>query len=354
MSKYLQIWLPVALLGIGCSIAYGQALSGDYDVALQQSGQGLPPVVVDPATLPKPGPDATGGQGGFDPQQYSGVNSGAGAINPDGTIPWSSNLITRDSDRVGSYNQPVWTTQRPFAASRTYVLPAGQMQVEQWARPTFPKGKKPEYRFLTEYAVGLTGRFQLDIYERWNVEPNANDEEQANHEGVQIELRYALANWGEIWMNPTLYGEWVEKGGPQDKPNKYELKLLLADEIAPNLFYASNFILEQEVRGEKENELGWSNALSTPLIERKLMAGVECLWAGTQNNAPNAKRSNEFTIGPSLQWRPTNRLYLTLVSLFGTTHDAPDCQIYAIMGYQFGGRAGPSGNIAGPASTIGN
>ena len=314
----------------------------DLEAALQSQPEGtLPPVVVEPTPQPT-----------YDPVPYVGSGSPYGPY-PYGTIPWNSNEITSDRDLVGPYGQPQWTTQRPFSTARSYVLPAGMMQFEQWVRPTYNKGAKPEYRFLEEYAVGLPGRFQLDIYERWNVEAE-NDHEKANHEGVQIELRYALADWGVIPLNPTLYAEWVERGGPQDKPNKYEIKLLLSEEILPNVYYASNIIMEQEVAGELENELGWSNAFSTTLIERKLLAGFECLWQGQNVHGNRGDRTSQFTIGPSFQYRPTNRTYLNVVSLFGTSVDAPQCQMYFIFGYQWGGRAGLSQNISGPASTIGN
>ena len=329
----------VALLGSRPVLA-----QDEYLVNQERNQPTLPPVEVFPSQ--------PSGQNyyndGTDRGNYYGVF-------PYGTIPWYSDEIASDADLVGPYAQPAWTTQRPFATSRTYVLPPGQMQVEQWVRPTYPRNGKPEYRFLEEFAIGLPGRFQLDIYERWNVEPNEVDREKANHEGVQIELRWAVADWGVIPLNPTLYAEWVERGGPQDKANKYELKLLMSDELLPNLYYATNLILEQEVEGELENELGWSNALSTTIIDRKLLAGVECLWSGVNVHGARDTRTNEFTIGPSIQLRPTNRTFLNVVSLFGTTEDAPECQMYIIFGYQFGGRAGPSdGYIAGPASTIGN
>jgi hypothetical protein len=287
------------------------------------------------------------------PESMSGTQVGPNYAA--GAIPWTSDAIRSDSTRVGPYDQPVWTTQRPFAATRAYVLPAGEVDVEQWVRPTWRDGEQTEYRFLEEVAVGLPGRFQLDLYERWNIEPDALNVEQVNHEGVQIELRWAVADWGAIPLNPTLYAEWVERGGPQDKPDKYELKLLLAEELTPRLFYASNFIIEQEVAGGRETELGWSHALSTPLVERKLLAGVEAYWSSTSTASSRDNPAKLFQIGPSLQWRPTNRTFLDVVALFGTTPDSPTTQMYVIFGYQFGTRAGPvSGQISAPASTRGN
>lgn len=298
----------------------------------------LPEVTVTPRPQPRYRPSFPGYQGGF----------------PTWGIPWNSDWIVSDQQRVGPYNQPVWTTQRPFAASRVYVLPPGQAQVEQWVRPTWERTGKPEFRMLEEVAIGLPGRIQIDLYERWNIEPDANDRQQANHEGVQIEVRWALADWGRIPFNPTLYAEWVERGGPQEKPNKYELKLLLAQEVFRSWYYASNLILEQETSGERETELGWSHALSTTIIERKLMAGVETVASRTTITGSRSSADIVCLAGPSMQFRPTNRSFLNVVGLFGTTSE-PFCQMYVIYGWQFGTRAGPArGYLGGPASTIAN
>lgn len=266
-------------------------------------------------------------------------------------IPWSSNAIGSYNTRVGPYNQPAWTTQRPFASTRSYVLPPGQARVEQWIRPTWDDGER-EFRFLEEFAIGLPGRFQLDIYERWNIEPNNQGNEIANHEGVQLELRWALANWGVIPFNPTLYAEWVERGGRQNKPNVYEFKLLLSEDLGCNLFYSSNLILEQEVRGDRATELSWSNAFATPIIDGILLGGMEMVYTVATEAGNRSDQAFEFMIGPSLHWNATQRWYLDVVGLFGTTDDAPDARMFIVAAYQFGYRAGPSRYA--PVSTIGN
>src|SRR5439155_23246830 len=43
----------------------------------------------------------------------------------------SAGEATTDRTLVGSYQQPAWTTDRPFASTRSYVLPAGQVEFEQ-------------------------------------------------------------------------------------------------------------------------------------------------------------------------------------------------------------------------------
>ncbi|MFO0948883.1 MAG: hypothetical protein U1D30_23715 [Planctomycetota bacterium] len=93
--------------------------------------------------------------------------------------------------------------------------------------------------------------------------------------------------------------------------------------------------------------------MATPLIERKLLGGMECLVRS--NSVHDARGDAEYTfrIGPSLQLRPTNRTFVTMTPLFGTTGHSPYCEAYLIAGYQFGYRAGPSSPIV-PVSTIGN
>src|SRR5512135_3453884 len=115
------------------------------------------------------------------------------------------------------------------------------------------------------------------------------------------------------------------------------------------LFYASNVTFEQETGGGRAQEIAFSQALSTPLIERKLLAGVEMLLQSTTESGSRGDPEVEFLIGPSVQWRPSNRTFLNVVPLFGTTKDSPIAQMFVIFGYQFGGRAGPSRGISGPA-----
>ena len=260
-----------------------------------------------------------------------------------GTIDWSSDAITSDSTPVGSYNQPAWTTQRPFTSVRAYVLPEGQWQVEQWYRPRWKKDGTREDRVLEEIAIGLPHRLQLDLYWRWNIKQDEDQHYNANHEGVQLELRWALANWGEIPLNPTLYGEWIQRSNKDDEPDKYELKALLADSfLNDRIFWAANFILEQEVGGEKETELGFSQAFSTTIIERKLMAGVEMWYRQANVHGSRADWERQLLVGPTLQWRPTNRTFLDVAPLIGCTKDAPKVELFIVFGFQFGQRAGPS------------
>jgi hypothetical protein len=311
--------------------------------------QDLPPVPMEPTLPPvvvQPGEDDNFVDD-YSNQVFFGNGGG-------GSISWNA-PASSFNQRVGSYGQPAWTTQRPFASTRAYVLPEGVCEFEQWARPTWDEGEPAEWRMLEEVAVGMPHRIQLDLYERWNIEPDDDGNQRANHEGVQIEMRYALADWGAIPLNPTLYLEWVERGGPQeDKPNKWEAKLLLADEITPNLFFATNPYIEQEVAGELETEIGFNTALATPIIDGRLLGGIESEFSATtvEDNRSNAEVS--LTLGPSFQLRPTPRTFLDLVGLFGTTDESPVARMYIVWGIQFGARPGPTNGYYGSAATRGD
>lgn len=272
---------------------------------------------------------------------------------PRGTISWDSGAITSSSTPVGPYGQPSWTTTRPFAGTRAYVLPPGQMQYDQWYRPKWPRQGKVDQFFQHEIEIGLPGRFQLDVYEDWRIKQF--DEEgklDCRQEGVQIELRWAFADWGVIPLNPTLYVEWVQRG--HGEPDKYEFKFLLADTLIEDaLFYAANVNFEQEVGGDHETEVVFSQGFSMPIIDRKLLAGCEMILKCATVTGHRSDPAVEFSIGPSMQYIFNNRMFLNVVPLFGTTKDAPLLETFFVFTYQFGYRAGPTSEISGPTASRG-
>ena len=124
--------------------------------------------------------------------------------------------VLRQDMPVGPYNQPEWTTERGFGTSRVYVRPPGSIEFNQFWTPEWKDGHV-EHSFREEVEIGLPYRLQLDLYQNWGIE-----EGDTVYRESSVELRYALANWGKIPLNPTLYGEWNFKDAA---PDKWELKL---------------------------------------------------------------------------------------------------------------------------------
>ena len=230
---------------------------------------------------------------------------------------------------VGENQQPEWTAYRRFSTTRIYVLPPWQFEFEQWWKGKFPDEGKSEHLFQSEVEVGLPYRFQIDFYE--NIENTADD--TTRHSGNQIEMRWALAEWGKILLNPTLYGEWKLN---DHAPDAFELKLLFGEELAPRWHWGFNIFYEQEINGARTTEAGFSQAVSYTLLDSKLSVGAEMNFERTTEKGSRGEPEIEFLIGPSIQWRATPRAHIDLVPLFGTTRDSPIVEAYLILAFELG------------------
>jgi hypothetical protein len=149
-----------------------------------------------------------------------------------------------------------------------------------------------------------------------------------------VELRWALADWDVIPLNPTLYAEykWAnhDLGG-----DVLELKLLLGDNIGDDLSYGINFIWEQELTHSKTTEWQVSGGLSYDISDA-ISAGVESRYIRETVAGERGNPEHKFLIGPSLQFRPSRNTFIDLVSLFGVTKAAADIEAYLIFGINFG------------------
>jgi hypothetical protein len=250
----------------------------------------------------------------------------------------------REDAPVGENRQPEWTAQRRFSTTRTYVIPPWEVEVEQWWQGKFPRAGGSEHLFQSEIEIGLPYRFQVDLYE--NVD--RTQEGRWRYGGTQVEARWAFAEWGRIPLNPTLYGEW--KFNNVD-PDAYELKLLLAEDLAPRWHWGFNLFYEQAISGTRTTEWGFSQAVSYTLIDQKLSAGIEMNFEHTTEAGSRGNPEIEFLLGPSVQWRPTRNTHIDFVPLFGLTHDSPRVEAFIVAGIDFGRAGGEKG--AAPVSVRG-
>ena len=224
---------------------------------------------------------------------------------PDGAL--------REEDRIGSYGQPRWTARRRFTEARAYVVPEGQIEFEYWLVLKERRNGQPTQRKqIYEVEIGLPYRFQLDLYQVWEKDGAHQPQEMSE---TKFEIRWALANWGEIWFNPTLYAEWVSANGDYDS---VEGKLLLADEIAPRWHWAANFVYERKLGGDEFVSREVIGAISYSVLDEKFSVGAEAkfTWEDTEETRGNYKRDQ--LIGPSIQYRPLPQMHLDLAYLINT------------------------------------
>jgi hypothetical protein len=240
---------------------------------------------------------------------------------------------------IGPTKQPEWTTHRRFSSTRVYIQqPPGGVEFEHWIEIREPKkgGKPTEVRMREEFEFGLGGRFQLDLYmlTEWVEDRNAVSN-TFEWRGWSAEVRYALADWNVIPLNPTLYFEYAFMNGQGDV---IEPKLLLGGEAGSGWHWGLNFVYERELGryDERTEEFKVTGGLSYTIIDQKLGFGPAFEYAyEAEYSGGVAERSRELLIGPSLQFRPIPRAHLNLEPLWGCTGESKRVKVYLIFGWDF-------------------
>jgi hypothetical protein len=233
----------------------------------------------------------------------------------------------REEDLIGGYEQPRWTAHRRFAGTRVYVRPEGQVDVEQWFRWKNSKNGPDELVTQTEIEFGLPHRFQLDYY----LITRNKDGEPTKVDNA-LEVRYAFADWGRVWGNPTLYVEWISQ---DSDPDKVETKLLLGDQLAPGWHWGTNLVWEQETGGARTSTYEFTAGLSRTAIDDRFSWGLETKLEWEDEAGSRGNYSKDMRLGPSFQWRPIPQMHFDFAPLFGLTSDSLRSDVYLIFGYEF-------------------
>ena len=234
-----------------------------------------------------------------------------------------------EEDLVGTYRQPRWTAKRLFPTTRIYVVPEGKVEFEHWTRVKTPREGQTTVETQYELEFGLPNRFQLDLY--FVTEKTGSDQELDVAE-QKFEIRHALADWGEIPLNPTLYAEWVERS---EKADKLELKLLIGDQLAPTWHWGANLVYEHEVGGALESEYGITAGISHTLIDSKLALGAELKASLIDDHFDRGDYTEELEVGPSVRWQPLPALHVDFAPLFGIGPDSRQSDICLVLGWEF-------------------
>ncbi len=238
-----------------------------------------------------------------------------------------------EEDRIGDYAQPRWTTHRRFGETRVYVIPKGMVDFEYWLIPKTPKEGSTDFKSQYEVEFGLPGRIQLDLYAVAH-KSGYQDGGYAIDE-QKTEVRWALADWGKIFGNPTLYVEWNEVSAA---PDHLEAKLLLGGQITSAWHWGSNLVWEHEVSGPKENSNEWTTGISYTVRDSKFGLGMETQLALVNSLVAGGHRGDfekEFLIGPSIQFRPLPQMHIDFAPLFGVTTAAPRAKTFVVLGWEF-------------------
>ncbi len=236
----------------------------------------------------------------------------------------------REEERISAYRQPRWTAHRRFPTTRIYVRPEGFFEMEWWIRPEVPRRRGPvETLTQLEAEIGLGHRLQLDLYLDFKKVGHKDDFTLA---GQRVELRYALADWDEIPLNPTLYAEYAAKAGG---PDVIELKLLLGGEIAPRWHWGTNLVFERELSGDLANEFQVTGGLSYTVVDTLFSVGAEVKASLANTRDDRDDLTENVRLGPSIQWRPHPASHIDVALLFGAGGNSNALEPFIVIGWEF-------------------
>ncbi len=231
--------------------------------------------------------------------------------------------------KVGPYNQPLWSTMRMFPSTRVYVMnPPGSVMYEKWFDIRDRRDGPAQIRMRDEFTFGLGKRLQLDLYSH-TVYDGENGNKTFSWRGFSWELRYALADWGKIWGNPTIYYEMKMLDGRWG----IEPKLLLGDRIGNKGIWGLNLIYEGNLANTKEDrEPEYASTASYGhIINNDLTLGV----SGMYRRNDYGGGSNELYFGPLVQYRFNGHAYLTVEMMPGFTQESKASRSTIIFAWRF-------------------
>jgi hypothetical protein len=270
----------------------------------------------------------------------------------------------KDEQPIGPYRRPIWTLHRPSPTTRIYLqVDPGEVEFEQWLDIRLRKKRsEPDdrIRMSEEFEFGLGGRFQLDLYYNTIFSRNNGQNASLSIRSWAAELRYALADWGVIWGNPTLYFEYIlwnndPSGHGDEATSSIEPKILLGDDLGGGWHWGVNLFYEATTNASVR-EHGITGSLLKTLIDGKLSAGLTAKFVYESDNIGSdqslTSRSRELYVGPNFQIRfaPVEaeteidgkkrtvvkaKAHLDIEPIFGLTGDSSRVQILIIFGWDF-------------------
>jgi hypothetical protein len=224
----------------------------------------------------------------------------------------------------------------------------------------------PDHLFTQELEMGLPSRFGIAAetqLERFNG--------GGGFETVSLEGRYALADWGKIPLNPTVFVEYKfgvgpirheegpapppgeeEEAGPPQHPDAYEIRLLLAEEFCQRWEWAFNAFFEKENTGDRGREIGFAQSIMTPILlpREQLKVGAEMEYKNFSVKDTRGNADNIFVIGPTAAYRTSTNTRFEVSTLFGCTNDSPHVQVFGVFSWLVG-PPGPGEQGEAPVST---
>jgi len=244
---------------------------------------------------------------------------------------------------LGEYAQPAWAERSRFSSTTSvYVLSPYEMFVGTIWEAIFRRHGKTLHDLTQEVDFGLPHRFEVGLENELGLVGS-----DAHETSVTAEARYAFANWNAIPLNPAISAEYIfgvgksVKDTESDKdlrrqPNAVAVRLLLGQNFGDHFGYGLNVGLQQDVSRDSGREFEISQSVAYGAMKGKLEFGAEMRYVHNTLQRNPIDR-DELVTGPTIGWKPTRQLRISLAPLFGCTGDSPRVASFVLVSYEFGG-----------------
>jgi hypothetical protein len=272
----------------------------------------------------------------------------------------SEQLVITGEEVPSSYGAtPGFSRSRFSNLTQAYVLPPGAVFAGLIYQGDAQKFNRPDHMLTQEIEIGLPGRFGL-AFEN-SIE---NFRGRTQDRTFSAELRYALADWNVIPLNPTIFVEYKvglgdilhDEGPPapmgkgeaeeflmerKPLPDAVEVRFLFAQDFSNNVEWAANIFVEQEIGGDRGREVGFAQSVMFPILlpNERLKVGAEMQYTSFTDSGlrDEGASSPRVVIGPTVAWKPTKNTRLDVSPLFGVTDEAPRASVFVVFSMLFGG-----------------
>lgn len=230
---------------------------------------------------------------------------------------------------------PAHAHLRDYIFSQGYhTTRKGEFEVElhnDYSFTDLDNNDRDSSRHQIELEYGLTNRLQLAYYDVFTWD-RRNDWER---DAFKLEGKYRLFEAGELPVDITLYGEYINPDGSRDRrSDEMELKLILAKDLGPwNV--TGNLITKRKINDH--DPWGFEYTLSAGVrVHKQVKLALELKEGlGTTEDLGIHRKGHKLQLMPLVAFSPTPKTRILFGPAIGLTHAAEDLQLKTIVEIEF-------------------